>query len=59
MTCRNSPKTMNTIMLTDSRILNEDDYSDLKKAIVEKYDLKIDTFYVVITSLSYLGSTEA
>lgn len=53
------PKTMNTIMLTDSRILNEDDYSDLKKAIVEKYDLKIDAFYVVITSLSYLGSTEA
>lgn len=53
------PKTMNTIMVRDSRILSEDDYSELKKAIVKKYDLKIDSFYVVITSLSYLGSTEA
>lgn len=49
---------INTIMHVDQRILTKDDYNALKSEIVSYYDMKIDPFMVVITSLTFLGEIE-
>lgn len=53
-----TPSSINTVMQVQEKILNPDQYGDLKYAIVKKYDLEVDRYSVVIKSLSYLGPVE-
>jgi len=48
-------ESINSVIIVPFKVISSNSYADLKNLIVKEYDLKIDPFCLVITSLSLLN----